>query len=77
MERSNQFLMHREGYSETEDSCVKGKIDGEMVHAYIETLEKERGENKVYKVGIKITTPSPKSMRERSVRTRRDKNLKS
>ena len=71
--RSRQFLVHWEGYSETEDSWVKeGDIDAEMVHAYLEALEKE-GENEAHKVGKRTTTPSPKRTGGRSARSRRVK----
>ena len=50
--RSRQFLVHWEGYSDTEDSWVKeGDIDAEMVRVYLEGLEKEKGENEAHKVG--------------------------
>jgi len=69
--RSCQFLVHWEGYSDTEDSWVKeGDIDAEMVRVYFEGLEKEKGENKAHKVGTQTTTPSPKSTGGRSARTR-------
>jgi len=78
--RSRQFLVHWEGYSDTEDSWVKEKdIDAEMVRVYFEELEKEKGENKAHKVDTQTTTPSPKSMGGRSARTRHNlrHNLKS
>jgi len=69
--RSRQFLVHWEGYSDTEDSWVKeGDIDAEMVRVYFEGLEKEKGENKAHKVGTQTTTPSRKSTGGRSARTR-------
>lgn len=69
--RSHQFLVHWEGYSDTEDSWVKeGEIDPEMVRTYLEELEKEKGDNKAHKVGTRTTTPSPKSTGGRSARTR-------
>ena len=77
--RSRQFLVHWEGYSDTEDSWVKERdIDAEMVRAYSEELGKEKGDNKAHKVGTQATTPSPKSMGGRSARTRRNlqRNLK-
>jgi len=47
--RSHQFLVHWEGYSDTEDSWVKEEdMDAEMVQVYFEKLEKETGENKIY-----------------------------
>jgi RNase H-like domain found in reverse transcriptase/Reverse transcriptase (RNA-dependent DNA polymerase)/Integrase zinc binding domain/Chromo (CHRromatin Organisation MOdifier) domain/Retroviral aspartyl protease/Zinc knuckle len=73
--RSRQFLVHWEGYSDTEDSWVKeGDIDAEMVQIYFEELENEDGENTAHKVGTQTTTPSPKNMGGRSARTRH--NLK-
>ena len=68
--RTRQFLVHWEGYSETEDSWIKeGDIDAEMVRAYLEVLEKE-GENEAHKVGKRTTTPSPKRTGGRSARSR-------
>ena len=65
--RSRQFLVHWEGYSNTEDSWVKERdIDVEMVRAYFEGLEIEKGDNEAHKV---TTTPSPKGRRGRSART--------
>jgi oligoendopeptidase F len=56
--RKREFLIHWEGYSDTEDSWVKEvDIDPEMVKAYLEGLESEN------------TTPSPKLRRRRSART--------
>jgi hypothetical protein len=53
-------LVHWEGYSDTEDSWVKGvDIDPEMVKAYLEELEGER----------QNTTSSPKLRRGRTART--------
>jgi hypothetical protein len=50
--RSRQFLVHWQGYSDTDDSWVKEKdIDVEMVRVYFEELEKEKGENEAYEVG--------------------------
>jgi Chromo (CHRromatin Organisation MOdifier) domain len=61
--RKREFLIHWEGYSDTEDSWVKEvDIDPEMVKAYLEELRLEK-EN---------TTASPKSRRGRSARTPRD-----
>ena len=57
--RKREFLVHWEGYSDTEDSWVKKvDIDPEMMKAYLEGLELENA------------TPSPKSRRGRSARTR-------
>ena len=72
MGRSRQFLVHWEGYLDTEDSWVKeGDIDKEMVRVYFEGLEREKGDNKAPKVGpTQTTTPSPKSTGGRSARTR-------
>jgi hypothetical protein len=68
--RSRQFLVHWEGYSDTEDSWVKEQdIDGEMVKVYFEGLEKEKGENKAHKAK-KNATPSPKSRGGKSARIR-------
>jgi hypothetical protein len=73
--RSRHFLVHWEGYSDTEDSWVKeGDIDAEMVRVYFEDLEKEDGENKANKVEKKTTTPSPKNGGGRSARARRVKS---
>ena len=70
--RSRRFLVHWEGYADTENSWVKEKdIDPEMVRVYIEMLENEKGENKANKVGTQTTTPSPKITEGRSARTRR------
>ena len=56
-------MVHWEGYSDIEDSWVKEvDIDPEMVKAYIEGLELEKGN----------TTPSPKLRRGRSARTPHD-----
>ena len=68
--RARQFLVHWDGYSDTEDSWVKeGDIDAEMVRAYFEVLENEKGD-KAHKVVTQTTTPSPKGMEGRSARTR-------
>ena len=68
--RSRQFLVHWEGYSDTEDSWVKeGDIDAEMVQVYFEGLEKEKGENKTHKVGTQTITPPSKGTGGRSART--------
>ena len=59
--RSRQFLVHWEGYSDTEDSWVKERdIDEDMVRAYFEGLEIEKGDN---------DAQSPKGRRGRSART--------
>ena len=69
--RSRQFLVHWEGYSDTEDSWVLERdIDGELVRAYLEQLDGEMGDNKAHKVDIQTTTPSPKGTGGRSARTR-------
>jgi hypothetical protein len=71
--RSCQFLVHWEGYSDLEDSWVKEKdIDGEIVRAYMEELEKEEGVNEAHEAE-RTATPSPKTTGGRSVRTRRVK----
>jgi hypothetical protein len=69
--RSYQFLIYWEDYSDIEDSWVKeGDIDTEMIRVYFEELEKEKGDDKIYKVDIQITIPSSKSIGGRSVRMR-------
>ena len=68
--RSRQFLVHWEGYSDTEDSWVKERdIDAEMVRAYFEGLGTEKGDNEAHEVEHPTTTPSPKGRRGRSART--------
>ena len=74
--RACQFLVHWEGYSDTEDSWVKeGDIDAEMVRAYFEILENEKGDNNAHKVITQTTTPSPKSTGGRSARTCANHNV--
>ena len=68
-----QFLVHWEGYSDTEDSWVKeADIDTEIVRAYLDGLEAEAdsGEDKAHEVETQTTTPSPILRRGRSARTR-------
>jgi hypothetical protein len=63
--------VHREGYSDIEDSWVKERdIDAEMVQAYFEGLKNEKGENKARKAEIQTTTPSPKHTGGRGARIR-------
>src|SRR5437667_10638030 len=69
--RTRHFLVHWEGYADTDDSWVLERdIDGELVQAYLEELDGEKGDNKAHKVDTRTTTPSPKSTGGRSARTR-------
>jgi len=69
--RTRQFLVHWKGYADTDDSWVLERdIDGELVRAYLEQLDRETGDNKAHKVDTQPTTPSPKSTGGRSARTR-------
>jgi len=62
--RKREFLVHWEGYSDTEDSWEKEvDIDPEMVKAYLEELAVETQQN---------TTPSPKLRKGKSARTPHD-----
>ena len=64
-------MVHWEGYADTDDSWVLERdIDGELVQAYLEELDGEKGDNKAHKVDTRTTTPSPKSTGGRSARTR-------
>ena len=69
--RTRQFLVHWEGYADTDDCWVLERdIDGELVRAYLEKLDGEMGDNKAHKAGTQTATPSPKGTGGRSARTR-------
>ena len=58
--KKREFLVHWEGYANVDDSWVKEiDIDPEIVKAYFESLDAEKGD----------TTPSPKLTRGRSAST--------
>jgi len=74
--RTRQFLVHWEGYAETDDTWVLEKdIDKEIVRVYLEELKNEMGENKAHEVGNQTTMASPKSTGGRSARTRHTHHL--
>ena len=69
--RTRQFLVHWEGYPDTDDSWVLERdIDDGLVRVYLQGLENEMGDNKAHKGGTQTTTPS-KSTGGRSARTPR------
>ena len=68
--RTRQFLVHWEGYADTDDCWVlKRDIDRELVQAYLEKLDEETSDNKSRKLDTQTTMPSPKGMGGRSART--------
>jgi hypothetical protein len=65
--RKRQFLVHWEGYPDTDDCWVQeNDIDREMVRAYFEELEQDP---EAHKVVNQSTTPSSKVTGRRSART--------
>ena len=61
--RTRQFLVHWEGYPDTDDSWVLERdIDEGLVRVYLQELENEMSNNTAHELDTQTTTPSSKCM---------------